>query len=87
MLKKVLTTVSAKVLKGEEDITSEYAASAFVWTRDTGNAEADATWNAANDGVKEFTVSAADLTDDAKFTCTLTRLRLHEASDIMALSQ
>ena len=66
------TTVSVKVLKGEEDITSEYAASAFVWTRDTGNAEADATWNAAHDGVKEFTVSAADLTDDMKFTCTLT---------------
>ena len=33
------TTVSAKVLKGEEDITSEYAASAFVWTRDTPRPE------------------------------------------------
>ena len=64
--------VSAKVLKGEEDITSEYAASAFVWARDTGNAEADAAWNAAHNGVKEFTVSVADLTDDAKLTCTLT---------------
>ena len=58
--------------RSEADITSEYAASAFVWIRDTGNAEADAVWNAAHNGVKEFTVSAADLTDDAKLTCTLT---------------
>ena len=58
--------------KGETDITSEYAASAFVWMRDTGNAAADATWNAAHNGVKEFTVSAADLTEDVKLTCTLT---------------
>ena len=68
----VATAVSAKVLKGEEDITSEYAASAFVWTRDTGNAEADAIWNAAHNGVKEFTVIASDLTENAKLTCTLT---------------
>ena len=60
------------MLKGETDITPEYAASAFVWTRDTGNAAADATWNAAHNGVKEFTVSASDLTDDVKLTCTLT---------------
>ena len=66
------TTVSAKVLKGEEDITSEYAASAFVWTRDTGNAEADAIWNTAHDGVKEFTVNASELSADVKLTCTLT---------------
>ena len=39
--------------------------------RDAGNAAADATWNAAHNGVKEFTVSASDLTDDAKFTCIL----------------
>ena len=74
------TTVSAKVLKGEEDITSEYAASAFVWARDTGNAEADAAWNAAHNGMKEFTVSASDLTDDMKLTCTLTGTSLDYGS-------
>ena len=68
----VATAVSAKVLKGEEDITSEYAASAFVWTRDTGDAAADATWNAAHNGVKEFTVNASELSADVKLTCTLT---------------
>ena len=66
------TTVSAKVLKGEEDITSEYAASAFVWTRDTGDAAADATWNAEHNGVKEFTINASELSVDVKLTCTLT---------------
>ena len=60
------------MLKGETDITSEYAASAFVWTRDTGNAAADATWNAAHNGVKTFTMNAADLTENVKLTCTLT---------------
>ena len=68
----VATTVSAKVLKGEEDITSEYAAGAFVWTRDTGDAAADATWNAVHNGVKEFIVNASELYADAKITCTLT---------------
>ena len=58
--------------KGETDITSEYAASAFVWMRDTGNAAADATWNAAHNGVKQFTMNAADLTENVKITCTLT---------------
>ena len=58
--------------KSETDITAEYAANAVVWMRDTGDAAADATWNAAYNGVKEFTVSASDLTDDAKLTCTLT---------------
>ena len=29
-------------------------------------------FDAAHDGVKEFTVSASDLTDDAKLTCILT---------------
>ena len=58
--------------KGETDITSEYAASAFVWMRDTGNAAADATWNAAHNGVKQFTMNAADLTENVKLTCTLT---------------
>ena len=45
---------------------------AYVWTRDTENAAADATWNAAHNGVKTFAMNAADLTENVKLTCTLT---------------
>ena len=58
--------------KSETDITAEYAANAVVWMRDTGDAAADATWNAAYNGVKEFTVNASELSADVKLTCTLT---------------
>ena len=38
----------------------------------TGDTAADATWNAAHNGVKQFTMNAADLTENVKLTCTLT---------------
>ena len=44
------TQASAEVTRNGEDVTSEYAASAFAWKRDSGNAEADETWNAAHAG-------------------------------------
>ena len=37
------TQASAEVTRNGEDVTSEYAASAFAWKRDSGNASADAT--------------------------------------------
>ena len=53
-------------------MTEEYAASAFAWKRDSGNAGADATWNAAHAGKKAITLTEADLNGDVKITCTLT---------------
>ena len=47
-------------------------ASAFAWKRDSGNAGADATWNAAHAGKKAISLSEADLNGDVKITCTLT---------------
>ena len=55
-----------------EDVTDSYAASAFDWQRDSGNASADATWNAAHKGKKAITLTAADLSGDVTIACTLT---------------
>ena len=66
------TQVSAEVTRNGEDVTSEYAASAFAWKRDSGNAGADETWNAAHAGKKALTLTEADLNGDVKITCTLT---------------
>ena len=54
------------------DVTDEYAENAFHWTRDSGNIEADAVWNAAHAGMKSVTFAAADIDGDVKISCTLT---------------
>ena len=66
------TQASARVTQDGEDVTEEYAASAFDWERDSGNATADAAWNAAHAGMKAITLTAADLSGDVKICCTLT---------------
>ena len=66
------TQASATVTRCGEDVTEEYPASAFAWKRDSGNAEADATWNAAHAGMKSITCTATDLNGDVKISCTLT---------------
>ena len=66
------TVISAKVYRKDVDVTDEYAATAFNWTRTSGNESADASWNAAHSGMKSITVSANELTDDIQIQCTLT---------------
>ena len=66
------TQASATVTRCGVDVTEEYAASAFAWKRDSGNAEADATWNAVHAGMKSITCTATDLNGDVKISCTLT---------------
>ncbi len=66
------TVITAKVYRKNVDVTDEYAATAFNWTRTSGNESADASWNAAHSGMKSITVSANELTDDIQIQCTLT---------------
>ena len=54
------------------DVTDEYTATAFNWTRNSGNESVDEDWNAAHSGMKSITVSASELTDDIQIQCTLT---------------
>ena len=66
------TVITAKVYRKNVDVTDEYAATAFNWTRITGDESADASWNAAHSGMKSITVSANELTEDIQIQCTLT---------------
>ena len=66
------TQASATVTRCGVDVTDEYAASAFNWVRDSGDAEADNAWNAAHAGMKSITCTATDLNGDVKISCTLT---------------
>ena len=65
------TVISAKVYRKNVDVTSEYAATAFNWTRTSGNESADEDWNAAHSGMKSVSVSANELSDDIQIHCTL----------------
>ena len=65
------TQASAEVTRNGEDVTGEYAASAFAWKRDSGNAGADNTWNAAHAGKKAITLTAADLSGAVFADCDL----------------
>ena len=69
---QILTAPTPPCPRNGEDVTEEYAASAFAWKRDSGNAEADAAWNAAYVGKKAITLTEADLNGDVKLACTLT---------------
>ena len=66
------TQASATVTRCGVDVTEEYPASAFAWKRDSGNAEADETWNAAHAGVRSITFAATDIDGDVRISCTLT---------------
>ena len=50
---------------------AEYPAVAFSWMCISGNASADAAWNAAHTGMKSVTLTAAELSDDVQIHCTL----------------
>ena len=54
------------------EVTDEYVENAFQWTRDSGDTEADAVWNAAHVGMKSIAFAAADIDGDVKISCTLT---------------
>ena len=63
---------SATVTRCGEDVTDEYAEITFHWTRDSGDMEADTTWNTAHAGMKSITFAVADIDGDVKISCTLT---------------
>ena len=66
------TVISAKVYRKGEDVTNEYAATAFNWMRNSGNESADEDWNSSHAGMKFITVSANEPNEDIQIQCTLT---------------
>ena len=66
------SVIRCKVFSWDDDITATLDASAFVWHRQSYNAEADATWDAAHAGMKAVTITTEDVTDNASFYCEVT---------------
>lgn len=66
------TTVTAKVYRGKDDITSTLLASAFIWKKTNRNGLTDTTWNNAHVGVgNQITISATDVEQKATFWCEI----------------
>ena len=65
--------LTAHVYKGNTDVTADYDASCFHWKRISGNSSEDATWaaEAGHSGVKQITLSPADVAYSATITCDL----------------
>lgn len=62
-------TMTCRVYYGDEDKTSDIAASAFKWIRKSDDAAADEIWNAAHIGIKGVTVDNRDILNNATFSC------------------
>ena len=65
------TVLTARVLRGATDLTGQYGAARFSWTRSSGDAGSDTMWDMAHQGVKSVTITAADVARQAIFCCTL----------------
>ena len=64
------TALEAHVVRGGREITAEYPASQFNWTRVSGDAAADAAWNASHAGMKQIALTPADTVSGVEFRCT-----------------
>ena len=64
--------LEAHVLRGNREITDERPASAFNWTRSSGDAIADATWNNAHRSMKQITLTTAEINGNMQFSCAYT---------------
>lgn len=66
------TVLQAIVMKGQEDITSTFANSVFLWTRTSTDAEADEIWNQAHTGVgPTIEITHEDVDSQATFGCSI----------------
>ena len=69
---KIATTLSAKVVRGAEDITDLVDASRFRWTRVSPDPGADDVWNSSHGfGVKSMDITHADVRIRAMFECVV----------------
>lgn len=62
--------LNAKLLKNSVDVTDNYLASCFTWTRHSQDTEGDTRWNTRNStGTKVLQVTANDVRLNADFQC------------------
>lgn len=65
------TTLTAKVYEDGADVTDAIHESAFIWTRESGDAGTDEVWNQAHIGIKQITVTPTDISERAIIACSL----------------
>lgn len=65
------TTLRARVYRGSKEVTNDIAASRFHWKRTSADSTADALWNSAHVGVKQFQLTNADVFFSATYTCEI----------------
>lgn len=67
------TLLSARIFSGTAEVTDQFPASSFVWSRQSSNTGADALWNAdyASGGYKHVLVSVDDVQARATFFCSI----------------
>lgn len=65
------TTLRARVYRGSREVTNDIAASRFHWKRTSADATADALWDSAHVGVKQFQLTNADVFFSATYTCEI----------------
>ena len=67
----IVTTLSAALWYGKENVTGKFTDSQFVWTRVSDDNVSDTAWNTAHKaGGKAIDITAEDVTERATFFCT-----------------
>lgn len=67
-----VTTLTAQVFKGTEDITDTIQAANFKWTRNSGNPIADQHWNDSHaEGSKSIEVNGNEINSSTTFNVTI----------------
>lgn len=66
------TTLTAKVRKGNEDITDQFTDTQFSWTRVSKDPEGDIAWNEAHKHTKTVAITNKDVFAKAVFNVILT---------------
>lgn len=61
--------LAAHVWQGDDDVTNQTPATKFAWTRKSGDAQADALWDAAHVGMKAILLSHDDAYKTTAFDC------------------
>jgi len=66
------STLTAKVRKGNEDITDQFTDTQFSWTRVSKDSEGDLIWNETHKNTKTVTITEEDVYVKAIFNVILT---------------
>lgn len=61
--------MQCKVYSWDKDITNTLSADSFLWHRKSSDEEADKLWDSFHKGMKQITITTADVYDNASFYC------------------